>query len=112
MASKWLIGLAILFGIGVVLSNIIEYTAPMQGGATTIWNAISTWQSVNFADVTTWWNIFTGLGQMFTAMWNMFIWNYSFLQGDWQYLRWLICFPISLGLIFSIIMAIRGSSSS
>jgi hypothetical protein len=43
-------------------------------------------------------------------LWNILWWNYSFLTGFWavfKYLGWCI----SLGLIVTLVMALRGTSS-
>jgi len=56
------------------------------------------------------------IGNIGTLLWNMFFWNYTFLDGQpWIYIKWFVFFPISAAFaIATMIMfagMIRGSGS-
>ena len=97
--TKWLIGIFMLFAICTVFSSIIEETYFTNSHVTTLYDALMSFSAISFANVwTAFWGILVGLGQVLQAIWTAFIWNYSFLQGDWQIVRWLICIPMSAGM--------------
>jgi len=45
------------------------------------------------------------------ALWSVFWWDYSFFVGAWSILKYL-GWCVSIGIVVSIVMAIRGVSSS
>ena len=118
MSIKWLIGIATLFMIGQVVSNIIEYSAPIgdpetQGTAAYwLWSAITSFQLVGegsfLSDIV---DVIVGVGKLIPALFFMIIWDYAYLEGNMQIVRWCLLFPISLGLIYGVIQTIRGSST-
>ena len=98
-STKWLIGLMMLFAIATIFSNIIEETYFTQSNVMTMYDAFNSFSAISFANPVTFiWGILVSLGNIIMAIWNALIWNYSFLQGDWQLVRWLICLPISIGI--------------
>ena len=103
MDTKWLWGLGIIFVVGTIISNILEYINPYEG-VTTIWTAYSSWQA--FFDSATWSNAVTGIGDTLVAIWNMFIWNYSFFEGTWELVRWIICLPLSVALFVPLLISV------
>lgn len=103
-STKWIIGLFMLFAICTIFSNIIEETYYTSSNITTMYDAMMSFKAVSFANPITFiWGILVGLGQVMTALYNALIWNYSFLQGDWQLIRWLVCIPISVGIAIGFI---------
>lgn len=118
MATKWLIGLGIVFMLGTVISNIIEFTAPIGDPETQGTAAYWIVSAVNSFEMVTESSFFGAIGnilwgglQLIPAIFFMLLWDYSFFTGGWEILRWCFCFPISVGFVFSIIMAIRGTGS-
>ena len=122
MSTKWLIGLGILFIVGNILANIIDMVAPVGDPGTTgtashyLFSAISTWSTIQVNNPLTWSGAFVGLGQLMTALWAMFLWNYNFLDptvSDWYLLKWVILYPISFGLVIVFLLSlVRGVSST
>jgi hypothetical protein len=97
--SKWLIGVFMLFAICTVFSQIIEQTYFTNSHVTTLYDALMTFKAISLANpLGAFWGIIVGLGQVLHAIWTAFIWDYSFLQGSWQIVRWIICIPISAGI--------------
>jgi hypothetical protein len=97
--SKWLIGVFMLFAICTVFSQIIEQTYFTNSHVTTLYDALMTFKAISLANpLAAFWGIIVGLGQVLHAIWTAFIWDYSFLQGSWQIVRWLICIPMSAGI--------------
>ena len=120
MASKWLIGVTMLFLIGTVVCNVIEFQAPIGSPGTEgsagwyVWTALNSWELVKISDMSSWWNIMVGLENIMVALWHMLLWQYNFLEGDWWLIRWILLFPISVGLVFSLLITLLpwGKSSS
>lgn len=78
----------------------------------TLWSAMSSFQAVDFSNpVLAVWNIMLAAKDFMVAIFKMLIWDYAFLEGTWAVVKYALFWPISLALIFSIIMAIRGTSS-
>ena len=112
MSTKWLIGFIMLFVICTISSLLIE--AQQFGDSQTshlyillspdipsFWNPIG----AAIAYVTVAWNYLQ-------ALWDMFWFDYSFFEGSWQLVRFIVFVPISVGLVVSLILAaIRGVSS-
>jgi len=84
-----------LGGKAGVLQNIMD-----AAKVTTINNPIT----APFTFLSVGWN-------MIKALWEAFWWQYSFFQGYWVIVKYAIFWPISVGLIFAIVMALRGVSS-
>jgi len=112
MSIKWVIALMTGFVILSLLSGIIEmqYLEPGETGVlqtiltspkvTTINNPLT----APFTFLSVAWNIIK-------ALWSAFWWNYAFFQGYWVIVKYAIFWPISVGLIVAIIMALRGVAS-
>jgi uncharacterized membrane protein YedE/YeeE len=97
--TKWLIGTFMLFAICTMFSQIIEGTYFADSHVTTLYDALMSFKAISFANpLTAIWGILVGLGQVLHAIWTAFIWDYSFLQGGYQLLRWLVLIPMSAGI--------------
>ena len=58
------------------------------------------------------WNTIWLGGEFFVLFFTNLLWfDYAFLSGDWIFLRFLFM-SISFGILFSIFLAMRGTSSS
>jgi len=111
VSTKWLIGLAMVYVILTVVSGIAEGTYFGGTGVGTIWSVITGFEAI---DVT---NPLTAVGGVLIQVWQILVgifeiltWKFSFFVGVWAIFRWLL-FAISLGVIVSLIMALRGVSS-
>jgi len=111
MATKWLVGFAMLFLIATIMSQIIEYGYADEETATTLWSAMTSFEAVSFSNpITAVWNIMIGIWDIIKALFNMFVWNYSFFTGELIIFRYFL-WSISLGVVISLLLAIRGTSS-
>lgn len=108
ISVKWII---FIFFIGSILSLL---GGVMEGsiGNPLPWNDLmATYESVqSFGDfVMQIPNLATGT---VTAFWNMLSFNYSYLQGDWEIVRWFLFMPlaaaIGFGIIYSLLALARG----
>lgn len=113
MSPKWIIGLATLFIAGTVLSGLLELQYLGSAEAGLFYRLTHNYEAIEFT------NPLVALGTFATVawayigdIWTMFIWDYAFFEGSWSIFRYLIFWPISIGLIVSLILAaIRGVSS-
>lgn len=48
---------------------------------------------------------------LIVLVWNMFWFDYAFFQGGWIIMRYLF-WSVSIGLIWSMVLAVRGVSSA
>ncbi len=113
MNPKWIIGLSLLFIVGNVLCSVLAMVGPLEGAPSeghtaTYWldQCINNFSAVGQGG----WHVITGIAlgiwSFLMALANMFIWNYSFFEGYWQILRWVVFMPISVGLGWIILSTI------
>lgn len=122
MRSTWLVGLAILWLIGTIISMTLEATYIGQEVQYTesgeVVGTVSTLDKLMNPEFDEFTNPFTFIVGVFNivwdyigVLWNMLWWNYTFFTGVWSIFKY-IGWCISLGLIMSLVLAIRGTSSS
>lgn len=93
MSPRWVMGLAVLFFLLSMMSSIIEGLYMTGTDTTTIYSAMSHFTNINYASpvfIDTIYDVAVGVGLILEALWNMFIWNYSFLTGSFEIVRWLL----------------------
>ena len=77
-----------------------------------LWDAVSNFKNVNILNPLTYSSIFIGLGDMIDAVWQLFTWDFTFLNGDYQFFRWMLI-TISVGIftafMLEIFRLVRGS---
>lgn len=111
MKTSWLIGMGVIFVVLTVIDGIAGGTY-LGGGAGTMWAAMSGFQAI---DVTSPVGVATGilmnLWAILAAIFDILTWNFPHIfAGVWQIVRWTL-FAISLGIIVSLLMALRGVGS-
>ena len=113
MKQSWIIGIIFLFLGLQVISGIGEYTVFGDEETTFLSTLMTTpnlTESTGIAgDVFAW----IGWGGDFIAtLWSALWFDYSFFQGQWALVRYIIFIPVSIGFILGIGLAMRGTSSS
>jgi len=109
MATKWLIGIIFLFVIMSVVSGIPEGT--YLTGMGRIWEAIMGFKALDLTNpLTAVSDIMMSLKALFTGIFEVITWDFSFFTGVWAIFRWLL-FAITFAVIVSFILALRGTSS-
>ena len=124
MSPRWLIGMALAFLILGVFANITDGFFLEDKNVMPIWSALENFQNVNILNPMTYDSVFIGVGDVITAVWDMFTWNYSFLndykdpvtgvvtENPYQFFRWILI-SISVGIfvefMFGIFRLVRGS---
>lgn len=111
MRTTWVVGICMLFFIGTGISLTLE----KQYAGTGLVDTFFALMKPDFASFT---NPLTAIGGFFIlvwdwiqALWSVFWWDYSFFTGTWAILKYL-GWCVSIGIIVSIVMAIRGVGSS
>lgn len=111
MKTSWLIGLAMIYVTLTVVSGISEGTYFGGTGIETIWDAMTGIKTIEVSNpVTAIIEILMDVGRIFQGLFEIFTWKFSFFVGVWAIFRWLL-FAISLGIMMSFALAIRGTSS-
>lgn len=110
MKTSWLIGMVMLFVVCTITSGISEGTY-FGGGAGTIWNAITSFKTVDISNpLTVTYGVAIAVYEMMTGLFEILTWDYSMFVGVWAVIRWLL-FGISVGIVISLLLALRGTSS-
>lgn len=111
MRTSWMAGILFLFVFGQIISLTIE----SQYVGTNLTDTFYALMRPDFAQFT---NPLTAIGGFFIflwewvqALWAVFWWDYSFLEGTWEILR-VFGWALSISMIVSILMAIRGTGST
>jgi len=114
MKTSWFIGLFTLFIVLSLLSGIMELA--YLGGSEDHSNVISTLMTAQI-DTSTGllgivWSSLVLTKDIIVAIWSALWFDYAFFTGQYQIIRWAFFIPLSIGLIVSLLMAIRGTSSA
>lgn len=111
MRISWLTGLALLYLGGMLISLTLEgqYIGADEA------NVFHGLLNPEFGSFT---NPISAIGGFFIAVWGfiqalwaMFTWNYSFLDGPMEIFRY-VGWAASIGMIVSLVLAVRGTGSS
>jgi len=112
--TSWIIGLWMLFIGGALLSGILE----MQylGGSEDVSGVFNRMMSVpslsnlNFLEVAG--AVIGIIWDWVQAFWDMLWWDYAFFHDNWAIFKWMLCYPLSIAMVVSTVMAIgRGVGS-
>jgi len=111
MKTSWLIGMVMLFVICTITSGIQEGTY-FGGGAGTIWNALTSFKTIDIANpLTVTYGVAIAVYEMMTGLFQILTWDFSMFVGVWAVIRWML-FGISVGMVISLLLALRGTSSA
>ena len=109
--TKWLIGLAIIFATLTFFAQVMQGTYFPDSQITTFQTAIQTIQGMdakNFLGIVT--NFFSGCWSFVVAIRNMFTWNYSFFEGGFAIIKWVVLVPATAILFLSLAISVRNSA--
>ena len=111
MRVSWTAGFGLLFITGMLISATMEGLY-MSSDTSNIFYQV---MNPDFGSFT---NPLTAVGGFFImvwvwiqALWAIFWWDYSFLSGSWEILRYF-GWAVSLAMVVSIVLAVRGTSSA
>jgi hypothetical protein len=111
MRTAWLVGMAMLYVILSVVSGIDEGTWFGGTGVETLWSGFTTIQVVDFTNpLTVVGGILVALKTLVVGLFEIFTWKFSFFTGAFIIFRFILA-AISLGIMVSLILALRGTSS-
>ncbi len=113
MSPRWLIGMALAFLILGVFANITDGIFLENSDVMPLWDAISHFKNVTILNpVYSLGQIFIGVGDLISAVWQTFTWDFTFLNGDYIFFRWLLI-TISVGVfiafMYETFRVVRGS---
>lgn len=122
MRATWVVGLAMLWLIGTLISLTLESTYIGQElqytEAGAVVGTVSTLDKLMNPEFQEFTNPLTFIVGIFNivwdylgVLWNMLWWNYVFFTGVWSIFKY-IGWCISLGVVLMLVLAIRGTSSS
>ena len=111
MRTAWIIGFAMLYVTLTIISGIDEGTYFGGTGVQTIWSGFTTLQVVDFTNpVTGVWGALVALKDLCVGLFEIFTWKFSFFTGGAIIFRFVLG-AISLGVMVSLILALRGTAS-
>ena len=110
MRTSWMAGFGLLFFCGMLISLTIE--GLYMGTDTT--NVFYRVMNPNFGSFS---NPLLAIGGFFImvwtwiqALWAILWWDYSFLTGSWEILRYA-GWSVTIAMVVSIVLAVRGTGS-
>lgn len=113
MATKWLIGIIMLYVIGSLVCGVIEMTYFTQGATDTIFGLMTNIHGISFS------NPLTALTDLLLDLWyitqlifSIIIWDFSFFEGEYSIIKFAVFIPLSISFFVSFILAVRGTSSA
>jgi len=111
MRTAWIVGFAMLYVILTVISGIDEGTYFGGTGVDTIWSGFTTFQVVDFTNpLTAVFGVLVALKDLLIGMFEILTWKFSFFAGPFIIFRFILG-AISLGVMVSLLLALRGTSS-
>ena len=111
MRTAWVIGMAMLYVVLSIISGIDEGTFFGGTGVGTIWSGFSTIQTVDFTNpLTVVIGLIVALKDLMVGLFEILTWKFSFFAGGAIIFRYILG-SISLGVMVSLILALRGTSS-
>lgn len=113
MATKWLIGIIMIYVIGTLVCGVIEMTYLTQGATDTMFGLMTNIKGISFS------NPLTALTDLLLDLWyitqlifSIIIWDFSFFEGEYAIIKYVIFLPLSVSFFVSFILAVRGTSSA
>lgn len=111
MRTAWIVGMAMLYVILCVVSGIDEGTYFGGTGVATIWKGFTSFQVIEFTNVAAGvWGVLVALKDLCVGLFEIFTWKFSFFAGNFAIFRFILG-AISLGIMTSLILALRGTAS-
>lgn len=101
-----------LFGILTLISGIIEMNTLGAGEVSLIQRLMSPdipEYSNPIGAVTAYMSV---TWQYLEAFFDILFFNYSFFQGQWLLVKYILFIPVSFAMVFSLIMMLRGVASA
>lgn len=113
MNPKWLIGLGTLFVVGTLLSGLLEQQYFGSNEAGVFYRLLTSYKEIEFTNPLIALGTFVSVAWTYIKdIWAMFWWNYAFFEGSWEIVKYAIFWPISIGLVVSLVLAaVRGVST-
>jgi len=111
MRTAWIVGMAMLYVILSIVSGIDEGTYFGATGVETIWMGFTSLQVIEFTNVAAGvWGVLVALKDLCVGLFEILTWKFSFFTGAFIVFRFILG-AISLGIMTSLILALRGTSS-
>jgi hypothetical protein len=111
MRTAWIVGMAMLYVVLSVVSGIDEGTYFGGTGVATIWQGFTSLQVIEFTNVAAGvWGVLVALKDLVVGLFEILTWKFSFFTGGFAIFRFILG-AISLGIMTSLILALRGTSS-
>lgn len=106
--------MATLFIACSLLSGLLEWQYLGTSQAGVFYRLLTDYKEIEFTNPLVAVGTFVSVGwEYIKTIWAMFWWDYAFFDGYWAILKYAIFYPISIGLIVSLVLsAIRGVSSA
>lgn len=113
MATKWLVGIIMMYIIGTLVCGIIEMTYFTQDSTNTVYGLMTNIRGISFS------NPLTALTDLLLDLWYItqlifaiILWDFSFFEGGYEIVKYIVFLPLSIGFFVSFILAVRGTSSA
>lgn len=112
MKTSWLIGMVMLFVICTITDGIAAGTY-FGGGAGTLFDTASSFKTLDVSSpLTSSYGVIIKVFSMMKGLWQIISWDFPHIfHGVWAIIRWLL-FAISVGIIISLLLALRGTASA
>lgn len=113
MKIALIVGIVMLFITGQIIVNGMLENDPLLEDNTsplTDMSQITTMQSSNIVGQA--WEFVQDIGRFIGGMMRILAWDYGIWDGGMAYVYWMVCIPLTIGLVGGFVMVFRGVSSS
>lgn len=113
MSNKWTIGIMVIFVVLTVMSGICEYTVFGDDDTSLLQRLMTTPDISETTSIVGAVFGYIGFGwDYLQTLWDVLWFDYSFFQGQWLLVKYILFYPVSIAFVISIILAIRGVGSN
>lgn len=122
MATKWLIGIIMVYVIGGIVCLVAEYLAFQSSSSTYItqeatnnlYSLINSVEGISFTNpLTALTDILVNIWTITQVLFRILIWDFSFFNASgYEIIKYVVFWPLSIGFFVSFILAVRGTSSA
>jgi len=103
VAPKYVAFYVFLFVVGSILGLVIEEGVVGAGEQSTL-NSLLVWQQVGSEESWGFLDIVAFVPGFFTSLFKVAIWDFSFIDGGWVYIKWVVWAPLMAMFLWGIVV--------
>ena len=104
MQPKYVAFFVFIFVVGTILGLVMEAGVVGASEQSTL-NTLLTWQQVSSEESWGVLDILALVPSYFGALFKAAIWDFSFIDGGWLYIKWIVWAPLMAMFVWGLVMS-------